>query len=270
MTETSPRPAVDFARLESHKNIVLLFSGGKDSLALVNLFRPYWDRITLLHCDTGDLLPEVHELVSSVEKAVPHFVRIETNAPAWIAANGLPSDLVPVRSNPIGLPFFRGGRHPIVTIFDCCDANRWKPWRYALELLSPSLVMNGQRRSDSSGWNVTTQGDERTERDLGYRFWFPIADWSDDDVFAYLREIGAPILRFYSHRLHAPECATCPASWGEGRAAYLRTYHPDLADRYASYLRIHAAETVPILEQFMAEWRALGLGSTPSSQAEFD
>jgi len=66
--------------LDRHGRGALHFSGGKDSLALVYLLRPSWERLTLYHVDTGDLLPEVREIVDMVEGMVPDFRRIETDA----------------------------------------------------------------------------------------------------------------------------------------------------------------------------------------------
>jgi len=253
------RPLPDFARLDGHSRIVLQFSGGKDSLALLYLFKPYLHRMTLLHCDAGDLLPEIRDLVAVVAAGVPSFKRVETNAPAWIAQNGLPSDLVPLRCHPIVARIRKDAGRPIVPMTDCCNANRWQPMSAALAELAPSLLIHGQRRSDQFGWDQDMQGDSDTHAATGCIRWAPLADWSDDDVMAFLREAGAPIPPWYSHRAHAPECATCPASWGEGRAAYLRKHHPDLAARYAGYLKVHAAETAPVAAQFMVEFRELGL-----------
>jgi phosphoadenosine phosphosulfate reductase len=257
MTDT-PRPAIDYTRLEGHERIVLQFSGGKDSLALIYLFKAHLSRMTVLHCDTGDQLPEMQRLVDVVAANVPAFHRVKSDAPAWIAKHGLPSDLVPIRCHPIFAPIHREAGHPIVPMTDCCNANRWQPMNNALAELRPSLVIHGQRRTDFMGWDKTMQGD--TVKAIGgWESWAAISEWSDDNVMTYLREVGAPILPWYSHRPHAPECATCPAGWSEGRGAYLRKHHPELADRYAGYLRTHAKETGPVVDQFFAEWKALGL-----------
>lgn len=261
----SDRPPVDLSRLDGQSKIVLQFSGGKDSLALLYLFKEHLVRMTVLHCDTADQLPEVQELVAVVEANVPNFHRVRTDAPAWIAKNGLPSDLVPIRCHPGIANVYREAGHPIVPITDCCAANRWRPMQKAISELAPSLVIHGQRRTDLMGWDKTMQGDIAKGPE-GWQVWAPIAEWSDDDVMAYLRSVGAPILPWYSHRPHAPECATCPASWSEGRGAYLREHHPDLAERYAGYLKIHAAETVPVAQQFMDEWKALGLGLSATQE----
>ncbi len=251
-------PPVDVSILDGHDNIVLQFSGGKDSLALLYVLKGHLHRLTVVHGDTADQLPEMQRLVATVEANVPRFVRVKSDAPAWIAKHGLPSDLVPIRCHPGAANFYREAGHPIVPITDCCAANRWQPMRAALMQLGPSLVIHGQRRNDLLDWDSAIGG-SIVQAPEGWRRWAPIAEWSDDDVMAYLRSVGAPILPWYSHKPHAPECATCPASWGEGRGAYLREHHPDLADRYAGYLKIHAAETVLVAAQFIAEWRSLGL-----------
>ena len=253
------RPAIDYSRLEGQSKIVLQFSGGKDSLALLYLLKSHLGRLTVFHCDAGDLLPEIQRLVSVVEAKVPNFMRVKTDAPAWIAEHGLPSDLVPIRCHPGAANVYREAGHPIVPITDCCAANRWHPMDKALREMAPSLVIHGQRRTDLFCWDKATR-DTTDKGPLGWQTWAPIAEWSDGDVMDFLREVGAPILPWYSHKPHAPECATCPAGWGEGRGAYLRKHHPELAARYAGYLKIHAQETRPIVDQFFSEWHALGLG----------
>lgn len=224
------RPPVDFSRLDGHDRAFLQFSGGKDSLALVYLFKEHLHRLTVLHCDAGDLLPEIQELVAGVARQVPNFLTVKTDAPAWIAANGLPSDLVPIRCHPAVANVFRADTHPVVPLTDCCAANRWQPMRRALVERVASLVIHGQRRSDLFGWDKKQASDSAQSPD-GWQVWAPIAEWSDDDVMAYLREVGAPILRWYSHKPHAPECATCPASWGEGRAASITYQGVDISVR---------------------------------------
>jgi hypothetical protein len=108
----------DFSRLKHHSRVALLFSGGKDSRALIELFRPYLHSIRVYHCDTGDMFPETREYVSKVASTVPNFVRIETDAPAWIAANAVPSDLAPLDRSPL-FAALTGGR-PVVHTIECC------------------------------------------------------------------------------------------------------------------------------------------------------
>ncbi|HZP98629.1 MAG TPA: phosphoadenosine phosphosulfate reductase family protein [Reyranella sp.] len=248
------RPLPDFSRLDGHTRVALWFSGGKDSLALVHLFRPYWHRLTVVHLDAGDLLPEMCELVAKIEKEVPHFARITTDARAWLRAqNCLPSPLVPIARFPTMRHADDTGPF-IVPAVDCCNANRWQPMGNYLRAQGFTLAIDAQRWTDpvpAVFWR-SFSGD-------GCERWPAIKDWSDADVFGYLEEVGAPLLPFYRHKPHAPECATCPAGWNEGRAAYLKQHHPDLAARYANHLAAHAQAMGPALRSFLDETATLGV-----------
>lgn len=220
-------------------NMALHFSGGKDSLALVYLLRPHWDRLTLYHVDTGDLLPEVVEIVDQIESLVPRFIRIETRAADWHQRFGLPSDLVPTTSTPFGLMIGLAKRR-LVDRFDCCGANIMAPMHDRMLADGINLVIRGTKRSDMPRLPA-----ENGPTGAGYDLWLPLLEWSDDDVFAYLREVGAPICRVYENGVQSPECATCPAWWSEGRAAYLAKHHPVLSAAYQIKLALVAAEVAP-------------------------
>ena len=230
--------------LDRHGRGALHFSGGKDSLALVYLLRPQWHRVTLYHVDAGDLLPEVREIVDRVEAMVPDFRRIATDARAWTEAVGLPSDLVPTTSTPMGLSIGASERR-IVDRFDCCAVNLMVPMHQRMIADGVKLVIRGTKRADLARLPV-----ESGDTGSGYELWLPLQEWSHEDVFTYLRSVGAPICRVYEHRVNAPECATCPAWWNEGRAAYLRKHHPDLYGVYRTRISAVAAEIAP-------HWNAL-------------
>lgn len=228
-------------------NIALQFSGGKDSLALAYLLRPYWDRLTFYHVDTGDLLPEVREIVDGVAAVVPSFVRIEAHAADWHARFGLPSDLVPTTCTPAGLAIGAGSRR-IVDRFDCCASNIMAPMHARMVADGVALVIRGTKRADMPRLPA-----ENGPTGMGYDLWLPLLEWSDADVFAYLREAGAPICRVYENGVQSPECATCPAWWSEGRAAYLAKHHPDLNAAYRSKLGLVAAEIAPLWAHLQRE-----------------
>lgn len=233
--------------LSPHKNIALQFSGGKDSLALVHLLRPHWDRITLYHVDTGDLLPEVREIVDGVEAMVPRFVRIETRAAEWQQRFGMPSDLVPSSCTPLGVKIGMSDRR-LIDRFECCGFNIMVPMHEAALKDGCTLVIRGTKRADMKRLPA-----EDGPTGLGYDLWLPLLEWSDDDVFAYLREVGAPICRVYENGAQSPECATCPAWWSEGRATYLAKYHPVLHAAYQIKLALVTAEVAPMWANLQRE-----------------
>ncbi len=233
--------------LDNHKRIALQFSGGKDSLAVVHLLRPHWERLTLYHVDTGDLLPEIQEVVNQVAAAVPNFVRIDTNSNAWRETFGYPSDLVPSSCTPAGVMIGMATRR-IVDRFDCCAANVMIPMhRKALED-GCTLVIRGTKRADFKRMPA-----EDGPTGLGYDLWLPLLEWSHEEVFAYLWSLNVELPRLYQDHVNAPECATCPAWWSEGRAAYLAKHHPDLSADYRRKLAIVAAEVMPFVEHLRIE-----------------
>jgi phosphoadenosine phosphosulfate reductase len=232
---------------DRHERGALAVSGGKDSLALVYLLRPYWDRLTLYHVDAGDLLPEVREIVDHVAGMVPDFRRIETNAAAWSAVAGLPSDLVPTSSTQAGMAMGMS-RQRIVDRMDCCAANRMLPMHERMLADGVTLAIRGTKRADLPRLPAVS-GDTS----LGYELWLPLQEWSHAEVFEYLRSVDAPICRVYEHQVNAPECACCPAWWSEGRAAYLSRYHPELYEKYQARLALVAAEVVPHWQTLLKE-----------------
>lgn len=224
--------------LGKRERIALQFSGGKDSLAVAYLLREHWERITFYHVDTGDLLPEVQDVVATIEWQVPKFVRISTDAPGWLDAVGLPSDLVPTTSTAAGLAVGLSGRR-IVDRFDCCASNIMAPMHHRMLSDGITLAIRGTKRCDMP--RLPHEGGQTDS----YYLWLPIVDWSDADVFAYLREVGAPICRVYENGTQSPECATCPAWWSEGRAKYLGKYHPALYATYQQRLTVLRQEIAP-------------------------
>jgi 3'-phosphoadenosine 5'-phosphosulfate sulfotransferase (PAPS reductase)/FAD synthetase len=238
---------IDLSPLAPHANIGLQFSGGKDSLAVAYLLQPYWERLTFYHVDTGDLLPEVQSVVGDIERLVPRFVRIETNAREWTEAYGLPSDLVPTTCTPAGVLIGQSAQR-IIDRYDCCATNIMAPMHRRMIADDVTLVIRGTKRADMA--RLPSEGGDTG---MGYQLWLPIIDWSHDDVFAFLREKGVALPRLYADRVQAPECATCPAWWSEGRAAYLKAHYPLLNKIYRSRLDRVAREILPLVAALNAE-----------------
>jgi 3'-phosphoadenosine 5'-phosphosulfate sulfotransferase (PAPS reductase)/FAD synthetase len=227
---------IDLSPLDRHERIALCASGGKDSLAVVYLLRPYLHRLQVYHLDTGDLLPEVMEIARHVEAMAPNFVRVQTDAMGWIAKHGLPTDLMPHSAHPIGRAMGED-RIALVPRYECCWANLMQPLWDRIRADGNTLLIRGTKRIDMKRLPVPGGGN-----DSGVEFWLPIEDWSNADVFAYLRSVGAPICRVYDTVTNSPECARCSAWWGERRAEYLRQHHPELWRDYSRRMRAVLAE----------------------------
>lgn len=239
---------MDTSILQGHDKIALAFSGGKDSLAVAHLLRPHWDRMTFYHVDAGDLLPEVQDIVAEYESMVPSFVRVRSDARAFMEQFGLPSDLVPHTATPVGLVI--GGTLGLVPRYDCCGHNLWMPMHNRMVADGVTLVIRGTKRADMKKLpNENMKGEH-------YEVWLPLLEWTHTQVFSYLRAVGAPISNVYRHVVNAPECATCPAWLDEKRATYLQAY-PALLAEYGSKLRAIADVVMPEVARMNAELEAL-------------
>jgi phosphoadenosine phosphosulfate reductase len=204
------------------------------------------DRVTIYHNDTGDLLPEVREIVEHVKGFAPNFVHLRQDVAAWIAENGLPSDLVPYTAH--AFAGVVGDRAAIVSRYDCCVSNLMMPLWERIKADGVTLLIRGTRHGDFPRLPALSG-----EAHDGVEFLYPLQDWSADDVFAYLRSVGAPICRVYEIGDQAPECARCTAWQNVGMGAYLRRHHPDLFADYRARMNVVLGAVGPVAATLAAE-----------------
>lgn len=243
---------IDLSILARHERIAFSYSGGKDSTAVWHMLRNagVLDRVTVYHTDTGDLLPEMRDVVSFYEAQTPHFVRIQKDVHAWIAENGLPTDLLPHSAHWAGQEMGEA-RIKLVGRYDCCFANLMLPTYERIVADGNTLLIRGTKAVDMRRLPCGT-GDVLN----GIEFYYPLQYATHEEVFAYLAEQGARICRVYEHTTNAPECATCSAWWGERRAEYLKRHHPELFRKYAARLRAVVAELEPVVGTLLPEMAA--------------
>lgn len=239
--------------IRGHERVALSFSGGKDSTACLWMLRDRLEELTVYHLDTGDLLPEVVEVVDQVRPMCSNWVTVRSNVEAWIAKHGLPSDLVPHQAHPVGQQMAEGGK--LVARYACCGANLMTPLFDRIAADGNTLLIRGTKACDMR--RLPMQSGECVG---GLELWLPLLDWSHADVLAYLRREGAPVSTAYDTFTNLPECATCSAWWSEGRAAYLRDRHPDLYRRYQERMAVVMEDVGPVVQALAIEMRGLGYG----------
>jgi 3'-phosphoadenosine 5'-phosphosulfate sulfotransferase (PAPS reductase)/FAD synthetase len=238
------------AALARHKRVALGISGGKDSTAAAYLLRRHWDRIRFYHADSGDLLPEVRDVVRELRDILPNLTVVRSDVAGWIAANGLPSDLVPHTAEAMG--HARGEGVRLVSRYACCSASRMNPIYQRIRRDGHTLLIRGTKRADMK--RLPMRSGQMLD---GIELLLPLEDWSDADVMDYLRDVGAPVSTAYQHFTNLPECATCSAWWHEGRAAYLRERHPALFERYRARMAMVLEAVGPVSAAMAAELREM-------------
>lgn len=220
------REAVD-AAFSRHTNIAFQFSGGKDSTAALYLLEDYWPRMTVFWC-AADPLPELREYVERIASDLPSFVEVPGGLQASVDRYGLPSDLVPYDATESARLLNVGGPVKLQERYACCFRSIMAPMYGAMLERGVTLVIRGQKGGDELKGPLSS-GDVVD----GIEYVYPIEQWTDKNVFDFLRLKGVEIPRYYSEGMsHSFDCATCTAWLHEPRGAYLKKHYPE---RYQEY-----------------------------------
>ncbi|HXC41315.1 MAG TPA: phosphoadenosine phosphosulfate reductase family protein [Burkholderiales bacterium] len=222
--------------LARHEKVALQFSGGKDSMACLFLLRPWLDRITVYWTNTGDPIPETVEVIEACKAWIPRFEEIRSDAPAWWEQNGHPSDLVPTYSTPLGRVMGFSGLK-VSDRFTCCAANVMIPMFNRMKADRITCIIRGQKLCDMP--TVPLRSGDVSD---GFEVFYPIEQWSHEDVLAYLKAEGAPLHPCYSEGTTGVDCAHCTAWWDESHIAFIRERHPEAHRTVIRHIRLVTAE----------------------------
>jgi phosphoadenosine phosphosulfate reductase len=207
-----------------HKKVALFFSGGKDSLACLELCKPYLDRIVVIWVNTGSNFPEVEECVTKVAIEVPNFVEIPTNQAWSVETNGYPADVVPVNFTKLGQDVTGFKDIMLRSYLECCNENLWSPAYAKVKELGITGVIRGQRNDE--GHRAPIKSGHVAD---GIEYFFPLQDWGNEDVNNYLIEQGVEMTERLMMRSHTSlDCWNCTAFTDNSveRMEYMKKYHP--------------------------------------------
>lgn len=209
--------------LSKHEKIVLHFSGGKDSVACLLLLREWWDKITVMWCNTGDMFPENEAIVRDFQKILPHFVEIKSDVKAFMKEHGFPSDVVPVFHSTIGRQISGENKIRISNAIECMAFNMWIPIANATKELGATLVIRGQRNYENMKSPINSGHIE-----AGVEYYFPLESWSQTDVLDYLKLQGFPVPEHFYFEESSMDCMSCTACCSSfaDREDYMKRRHP--------------------------------------------
>ena len=210
---------------ENHDKIALQFSGGKDSLATLYWLEPYWDKVDVIWGNPGNPYPEVVEFMRGIEKLVPNFIEVRGNQPAYIKSEGYPTDILPYEFMP-NMGILTGKDYGKMVPFQlCCAANLWGPLLGFMRSQGYTGVIRGQKKCDAQQ-NYHNHSGNTID---GIEYYYPINDWTDSMVFAYL---GDRTPEYYRRGLQTSlDCMNCTA-WlkeNKGMLKDLERNYPETA-----------------------------------------
>lgn len=234
----------------AHERVALQVSMGRDSLACLYLLKEagLLDRVTVYWVNTGDAFPETLAIAEQVRALVPFFEEIAGNQPAVIEAFGIPTDILSRSCTPIGVMCGQSAVRMQDT-YSCCGRVIMQPMHERMLADGVTLIVRGQRADDSHKAPVAS-GDWEN----GIQYLFPVENWTDEDVDAYLAKVGAPRNACYDYTTSAPDCMSCSGWWSDGRAGFLKEHHPEAWAEYMRRLELIRASTENLIQLFNVEY----------------
>lgn len=189
------------------------------------------DRITVMFGDTGATYPHLVEYVETTCEALGAtllLVKPLEDVLSYTKRVGLPSDLVPVWATEELEPFMRDKpRQKIQSAMKCCMNMLLLPMYKAVVESGAKVLIRGTKKSDSRIGLANGTIDEN-----GIKHVCPVWEWSDGDVYDYLRKEGAELAPHYSEVKSSLDCWCCtghaPFDDFANKLAYTEKHYPDL------------------------------------------
>jgi phosphoadenosine phosphosulfate reductase len=155
--------------------------------------------IAIFSLDTGRLHPETLAVLAKVKAAYGYDIAVYHPNPeavqAWVARNGL-----------------NGFYESVALRRECCHARKVEPLGRALA--GQRAWITGQRRAQSNTRaELAVQEDDAVH---GMAKFNPLADWSEQDVWDYLRANDVPYNALHDRGYPSIGCAPCTRPVGPG------------------------------------------------------
>jgi phosphoadenosine phosphosulfate reductase len=175
-----------------HQPVGFACSFGAEDMALMDLIAKHARRIEIFTLDTGRLPEETHALLDRVRDIYPVPIRVyfpDTAAvESWVEQNGANA-------------FYRS----VAQRKQCCHLRKVQPLGRALA--GKRAWLTGLRREQSAARQILEF--QEWDEAHGIPKFNPLADWTLDDVWTYIRTNGVPYNALHDRGYPSIGCAPC-------------------------------------------------------------
>jgi phosphoadenosine phosphosulfate reductase len=202
-TELEERAAAVGAQLTEalgrHGRLVYSNSLGAEAMVLTDLIWSHLPEIDVFTIDTGRLHEETHQLLATLERHYRRRLRV-----VYPDARAL-EQLVSVQ----GTNGFYGSLEARLT---CCRVRKVEPFKRAIAGF-PAWI-TGVRREQSAG-RATAQSED-WDAEYGLYKISPLLEWSEAQVWQYIRTRGLPYNPLHDRQFPSIGCAPCTRAVAAG------------------------------------------------------
>ena len=202
-TELEERAAAVRAQLTEalarHRRLIYSSSFGAEAMVLTDLIWSHLPEIDVFTIDTGRLHEETHQLLATLERRYQRRLRV-----AYPDAQAL-EHMVSAQ----GTNGFYGDLEARLT---CCRVRKVEPFKRAIAGF-PAWV-TGVRREQSAG-RATAQGEE-WDAEYGLYKISPLLEWSEAQVWQYIRARRLPYNPLHDRQFPSIGCAPCTRAVAPG------------------------------------------------------
>jgi phosphoadenosine phosphosulfate reductase len=227
--------------IKGHHWGVIQFSGGIDSLVVAHLLREHRDELIVVFTDTGDMYPHSLAYAQLICDAWGYKIMVARgDALAWGERHGLASHVVPSWASCGDV--MPGTKSTLQPYYKCCWDNFWGPMRRLCEEIKTPLIIRGYKLWDIGGdSNYHHTSDLKPVVDCvidGVEYYNPLLNWSDEDVWGYIKRHNLPIQPQYEMGCRTSlECMECTGWLEPTRLDFTREFYPVKFERLKEKMR---------------------------------
>lgn len=187
------RELIEWAMAEFGSGLAIATSFQNDGMVILDLAWRIDPSVRVITVDSGRLRSETYDLIDRVrdryQMAIEVFSPDAAELERFVAANGVN-------------PFYRS----LDLRLGCCEVRKVEPLNRALR--GAAAWISGQRRSHGPSRRAVRKV-EIDEARPGLIKLNPLADWSAEAVWAYIRQHDVPYNTLYDHGFASIGCAPC-------------------------------------------------------------